>query len=115
MPKRISIDTFVLLYVSAPIKQISGGFWVDDIVHAPVDELWTEVSEKAGISKNDYDKYFDGSELGCGLFVKDVINLNITRENINSFTPPQSFCYLSIHELQDLSENEPRLKRLLNG
>ncbi len=114
LPKRISIDTFVLLYVSAPVKQISCGFWIDDIVQAPVNELWIQVSEKAGISQNEYDKYFEGSERGFGLFVKDVISLKITRENIISFTPPQSFCYLSMCELQNLSEKEPRLTRLLD-
>jgi len=89
----------VLIYVSSPVKAISGGFKIEKIISAHPKKLWSEVKRKVGITKEDYNTYFEGTTIGYGIVFKDVweldkpIELSIIKEQWPEFHPPQSYCF----------------------
>ena len=75
------------------------GFKVDKIIEKPLKDLWRMVRKKAGITRQEFDNYYDGVSVGVGIFfkVQDVqqldkpISLDILKEQF--FHPPQGFRY----------------------
>ena len=108
MPKLLPGD-IVLVYVSSPIKQLQGTFIVDGIREAVPEELWSEVKNIAGVSKQEFDDYYSGSEKGYGIFLRtpktlvNPISLPDLRKLWKNFHPPQSYRYLSNLELNMIS------------
>lgn len=95
----------VLVYVSSPIKQLQGTFIVDRIREATPEELWDEVKNIAGVSKQEFDDYYCESEKSYGIFLRtpqtlvNPIGLPDLRKLWKNFHPPQSYRYLSNLEL----------------
>jgi len=98
-PKLLEEGDLVLLYVSSPVQALTGAFKVDKIIEKPLKDLWRMVRKKAGITRQEFDNYYDGVSVGVGIFfkVQDVqqldkpISLDILKEQ--SFHPPQGFRY----------------------
>ena len=99
---RLETGFFTLMYVSAPIMALVGGFWVERTVSAPIEELWSRVRNKAGMTHSEFDSYFRGKEIGHALFFDDFlklreqISLDAIRKICPNFHPPQIFRYLRI-------------------
>lgn len=95
----------VLVYVSSPIKELQGTFVVDRIREATPEELWNEVKNIAGVSKQEFDDYYSESEKSYGIFLRtpqtlvNPISLPDLRKLWKNFHPPQSYRYLSNLEL----------------
>jgi predicted transcriptional regulator len=95
----------VVVYVTSPIKQVWGKFIVSRVIQKPTRQLWDLVQFSAGITKSEFDKYFQGISDGYGIFLqsaslnKSYISLDEIRKNWIGFHPPQSYRYLSTQEI----------------
>lgn len=87
----------VVVYSSAPQQRIVGEFAIDEIVLLNVAELWSNTSDNAGISHDEFIRYFRGLEHGYAIRIGKLtpythpINPWTADEN---FFPPQSFRYV---------------------
>ena len=109
---RLIQDDIVLVYVSSPTKALVGLFEVENIIKEKIElqqdikNYWNLVYEKAGISSQDFEKYYQGASFFVGIFLRnprkfDVsINLINLRKQIPEFTPPQSYRYLKQQEFE---------------
>lgn len=109
---RLTQDDIVLVYVSSPTKALVGLFEVEKIIQEKIElqqdikNYWNLVYEKAGISSQDFEKYYQGASFFVGIFLRnpkkfDVsINLENLRKQIPEFTPPQSYRYLKQLEFE---------------
>lgn len=103
-PRNIIKGDLVLLYVSSPIQSLAGAFQVEQVVERSVKTLWQLVKEKAGISRQEFDAYYQGASTGVAIFFQQVwqipepIVLDELRRSAN-FKPPQSFRYVTKNEM----------------
>ena len=94
----------VFIYVSSPVKQLRGGFRVGHVWQGSPGEVWNEVSEIAGVDKQDFDAYYAGREIAYALQVTDVweyenpVDLNRLRKQFPNFSVPQSWRYIKPDE-----------------
>lgn len=95
----------VIVYASAPKKALIGVFEVRKVVQKPLEELWEEVEEIAGISYDEFRSYYKGLAVGCGIFLDKTqyfaqpVELETLRQEWDNFRPPQSFRYLKPNEI----------------
>ncbi|BAY83266.1 hypothetical protein NIES267_27530 [Calothrix parasitica NIES-267] len=109
---RLTQDDIVFVYVSSPTKALVGLFEVENIIQEKIGlqqdikTYWNLVYQKAGISYQDFEKYYQGASFFVGIFLInprkfDVsINLENLRKQIPEFTPPQSYRYLKQLEFE---------------
>ena len=80
------------------------------IVHRTPDELWKDHAQTAGITDHEFNRYFEGSQLGVGLVLDDATPaaspMLLGELRILGLQPPQSWRYLD----RDLAD---RIMRLL--
>ena len=104
-PRYIAEGALALIYVPSPIKSLVGAFKVDLVVKKPLQELWEIVHDKAGVTRKEFDVYFDGVSIGVGIFFSNIrilpepIELQNLRQQILGFHPPQGFRYATANEL----------------
>ncbi|OPL11762.1 MAG: hypothetical protein AVO38_15645 [delta proteobacterium ML8_D] len=85
------------VYASSPVGLVIGEFEIEEVITSNPDSLWDETMEKAGISKEYFDNYFFGREVGYALkvgatnFYEEPKTL---MEMFNIKRPPQSFMYI---------------------
>lgn len=102
--KRTDIDE-IIIYSSSPEKKIVGSFEIDKVLEDSPEELWAYCTYDAGISKENFFKYFKGKDRGFAIQIK---NLNILPkkldpyETIPDFHPPQSFYYINPGDLGNI-------------
>lgn len=109
---RLTIDDIVLVYVSSPTKALVGLFEVEKIIQEKIElpenieTYWNLVHEKAGITSQDFYKYYEGASFFVGIFLRNPTkfhiptNLEKLRKKIPEFTPPQSYRYLKEQEFE---------------
>lgn len=113
-PKHLRKGALVLVYVPSPIQSLVGAFKVDRIVEASLQKLWEMVHDKAGITRDEFDAYYDGVFIGVGIFFSETwrltepIELDDLKEQVIGFQPPQGFRYATRSELAS-----PRLAELV--
>ena len=104
IPTRTDIEE-IIIYSSSPEKKIVGSFEIDKVLKDSPEELWAYCWNYAGISKENFFKYFKGKDHGFAIKIK---NLNILPkkldpyEIIQDFHPPQSFCYINPGDLGNI-------------
>ena len=87
-----------LIYSSAPEKKIVGSFEIGDIIKKNPVELWKICKYKAGISEEEFFKYFKGKEKGYAI---EILSVNKFLKKVDpykeipGFRPPQSFYYFN--------------------
>lgn len=87
----------VYLYASKPICLVVGEFEVDEIITSDPESLWEATKKASGISKDYFDKYFNGRDVahalkvGSAQYYEEPMTL---REMFNISRPPQSFMYV---------------------
>ncbi len=114
---RLTSGDLVLVYASAPVKALLGAFEVAKVVEAPPAQLWTQVQEKAGLTHDQFDQYFDGAKQGYGIFLKrkwslaEPVALDVLRKRQTNFRPPQSYHYLTQGEANRIGFAELFRKR----
>ncbi|HBG25598.1 MAG: hypothetical protein A2Y10_04895 [Planctomycetes bacterium GWF2_41_51] len=99
----------VLVYVSSPIMELMGVFEVSNVIKDTPDKLWKKVGSSSGITKDDFFSYYEGSDIGYGIMIKNVslfdcpISLKKLRGLFPGFTPPQSYRYMKFSELRKIN------------
>lgn len=87
----------IVIYASMPMGKIIGEFTIDGIINDNPMTVWKETKEYAGISLENYKKYFKGKREAYAICIKD---LKIYEEPIDpykqfpGFVPPQSYKYI---------------------
>lgn len=92
----------VIVYSSSPIQLVSGYFKYKGYLSGTPEEIWSDCKEHAGISKNDFFKYFKGRQEAYAIIIKDFVSIDSKyrpQDVIKGFVPPQSFRY--IEDLDD--------------
>ncbi len=87
----------VWVYATAPVQRIVGCFEVDQTVNAPPRDLWRRFSAVGCIDRADFDRYYEGSSVGSGIRIKNVLRLEepvLIQALLPSGVPPQSFAYV---------------------
>lgn len=118
--KRISSefeDRDVFVYVSSPICELRGGFRVGEVWSGSPLEVWNMVHELAGISAEEYHRYYDAANVAYALEVLDVwkfanpISLGRLREKFPGFSAPQSYRFVRDLEKRSFS----RMRKINNS
>lgn len=105
-PTTESAPRTVLIYSTAPVQSIVAIAQLAAVEIFSLAKLWRQRGNDAGVSKEEFDAYFDGVEQGCALVLQDVkklknpVHLTDLARRFD-FTPPQSYCYwkTSLQEL----------------
>lgn len=96
----VSSDGIVVIYATAPVAAVVGRFAIQDVQRLPLEELWRQVHDIAGVTQAEYLDYFRGLATGVGIFVGQAqrfrrsISLDELRVLWPRFQPPQGFRYL---------------------
>jgi predicted transcriptional regulator len=104
----ISEGDKVILYFSSPVKAVRATTIVDNVSRLELDDLWRKIKKKAGITKAEFDEYFDGLDEGVAIHIKNVyelpnsVTLSALRRLWPGFVPPQSYRYFSDKQLDRL-------------
>ena len=88
----------IYVYATSPIKKIVGKIIVEDIIKDVPEQLWKSCYRKAGICKRDFFAYFEGTDTGYAIKIKEFKSFKepIDPYKINSkFVAPQSYAYTS--------------------
>ena len=114
-PKRAGKDSYMLIYVTAPIKKVWGICRIENIIKETPKQLWKKHGQKTGITKSEFNDYYKENKKAFGIEITDVKNFfenSIDLENLRNyfpgFSPPQTYGYLNTK----LIENSP-LKELI--
>ncbi len=89
----------VYVYVPSPVKEVVGYFVVSSVQKLPPNKLWRRSGKAAAVSKDFFDNYFEGKQLGIAVHFEGFVafarptSLNELRSRIG-FYPPQSFQYV---------------------
>ena len=86
----------VYVYATAPVQAIIGYFDVDEITSAGPSRLWSKCKQGAGVSRNAFEAYFAGAEVGHAIGVKKAVRFP-TPQALSDYglsRAPQSFQYL---------------------
>jgi len=103
-PKYIAKGALVLIYVPSPVQSLVGAFKVNRAVEMPLKELWEAVHDRAGITREEFDVYYEGTSTGVAIFFSEArnlphpIELRDLKESVG-FQPPQGFRYATASEL----------------
>lgn len=93
---RISRGTRAWLYSTLPVGQVVAVLTIDEVVEAPLSEIWRRYGPRAAITQEDFDTYFTGLSHGAALIIRDVqalkepVSLSEIREG-GAFQPPQFY------------------------
>ena len=100
-PRRIGPGDTILLYATAPLTLFVGYCRVTEIlVDSPID-LWPRVRGSAGVTRNEYFRYFQDARSATGIVIEQPVpfvesfSLDDSRRYVPDFMPPRSFCYVS--------------------
>ena len=101
----------VFVYVSSPVMKMMGLFVVSDVISDSPYKLWKKVGSLSGISKNEFNNYYDGSKIGYGIKIKNVslfrspISLTNLKSLLPGFRPPQCYRYLDSNEFATINSS----------
>jgi predicted transcriptional regulator len=107
-PKHVRQGALVLIYISSPVQALAGAFIIKDIIEKPLGELWRLVHDNAGVTRAEYDEYFQGVDTGVSFIFNEVrtfdepIKIQQWAEKGIVFRAPQGFRYATINELESL-------------
>ena len=102
-------NQIVILYVSNPVKAIVGGFQFSHILEENLTELWKNVKDVAGVTYEQFCNYYSGVDNGYGIFIDRVwkydnpLSLDVLRNLLINFSPPQNFRYLCNKQAENLN------------
>ena len=95
--------TTIYLYASSKVRRIVGCFEVDGVYRGSPEAIWERCREHAGISMEDFLRYFEGCSHACAIGVRNPVRFPEPvdpRAVMTGFTPPQSFRYLQSNWLE---------------
>jgi len=96
---RVGKGDKMIVYVSSPTKEVTGECTVSEVEKDTPAKLWRRVRNKAGVTKEEFDDYFDGASQAIAIHVHkpkmfgNPVCLGTLRQDF-SIQPPQSFRYV---------------------
>lgn len=87
----------VWLYAKSPIAHISAYATVRHVVTATPRVVWSRYRSEVGITRDEFESYFEGSSTACAILLEDVrciapaLKLRDLRSRLHKFHPPQFF------------------------
>lgn len=100
-PKKVGKNGYLLMYVTAPIKEIWGIYKIENIIKENPNTLWENFGDKTGITKEEFNEYYKENEKAFGIQIQEVKNLfenSIKLDNLKNlipgFMPPQTYSYI---------------------
>jgi len=89
----------IVVYSTLPVGTVVGSCGVTGQMSASPDELWAAVGDVGGISREEFDAYFEGTEQAVAILLEKPSRLDARREvtlrELGATRPPQSFQYLN--------------------
>ncbi|MCS6245830.1 MAG: ASCH domain-containing protein [Opitutus sp.] len=95
-PRVVSGD-LVMVYVSSPRCSLEGAFEVAEVIEASPAQLWKKMSTETGITREEFDVYFSGREIGYGIRIRKawkLVPVSLARLRASKLRPPQSYHYV---------------------
>lgn len=96
--------THIIIYSSSPVKKIIGIAEVEKVIVDAPSTIWERTKNDAGISRNEFRKYFRGKKNAFTICLKRIFSLQIPvspNEILNNFRIPQSFSYVDYNFLKN--------------
>ncbi|MCD4652177.1 MAG: hypothetical protein K8S56_10405 [Candidatus Cloacimonetes bacterium] len=86
----------VVIYSSTPEQLVIGEFTIGGIIHDSIETLWLETQRDAGISYEEFEKYFSGKDKGYAIIVSKFKKYSHPHSlsKLNVDTAPQSYRYI---------------------
>lgn len=95
--KRDDIST-VIVYATKPYGKVIGEFEIENIIKDHPSNIWKETWGYSGVSKNFFNKYFEGRETGFAIQIREFVKYDkpFDLNNLNGkiTVAPQSFRYI---------------------
>lgn len=90
--------TAVLLYSTSPVKAIVGHAVLEEVSQLSLSSLWRRFACAATVTREEFNRYFDGVDRGCALRLTQAQTLPVPLALADlarrfQFSPPQSYCY----------------------
>ena len=104
-PRHLNKGDFLLVYVTSPEQALVGFIEVEKVVEMVPAKLWQIVKNEAGITYQEFNKYYANSTTGFAIFLKEPfkfnkpIELEQLRKIWSNFQPPQCYKYLKDREV----------------
>lgn len=96
----------IVVYSTCPVKSIECIFEIKDIIEETPEQLWENYHDCGCISKKKFFKYFENTDKGYAIEIKNVKKLIKPIDKFNEdFIIPQSFRYLSEEEFNLIVES----------
>lgn len=100
-PLRAGINSYMLIYVTSPVKELWGICKIAGIIKDKPEIIWEKFGKKTGITKEEFDNYYEETNNAFGIELKEVksllghtINLEKLKKIIPGFNPPQTYRYI---------------------
>jgi predicted transcriptional regulator len=96
----IAAGDLALVYVTSPVKELQGAFKVSKTVSGKPDFIWKKYGKKSGVTRDEFDTYFNGKVEAHALLIEEAwmlakpVRLACLRKEKRGFRPPQSFHYI---------------------
>ncbi len=104
----VKVGDSVLLYASSPICELIGTCIVLAVDVGTASDLWNLEGSRAGLTKPEFDSYFQGAVRAVGISLREARRVRRPRTlaelrvRLPGFTPPQSFSYLTREDIERL-------------
>jgi predicted transcriptional regulator len=107
----------VAVYSTSPRAAIVALCRVVEIDSGLPSEIWDRVGDRAGVTRQDFDRYFDGCRRAFAIHLGDVERLEvpISLDHLragSSFHPPQTWHYLNTTRVRELTGTHPSGRQL---
>ena len=86
----------IIIYVTAPWKQVVGEVEIDDIIEGDLLNVWNQTKEYSGITYNSFRKYYLGKKTAVAYYLKNLVIYDepLSLEDIGVSCAPQSYRYI---------------------
>jgi predicted transcriptional regulator len=97
-PATAPVGTTAFIYATSPTRALLGMAEIGEVHCRAPQAIWDSFADRACITREDFDRYFDGAENGVAIELKRArrlrrpLDLSELRERFN-FEPPQSYLY----------------------
>lgn len=86
----------IIIYCTSPVMKVVGEATVDGVLDSSPDEIWKITSSSAGISKDFFDRYYEGRTRAIAFKIKCTERYDEPKElsEYGLSCAPQSFAYI---------------------
>ncbi|HBG5344132.1 TPA: hypothetical protein KQG29_001496 [Clostridioides difficile] len=88
----------IYVYSTSPYKKIVGYFKYTKYLKDNPEYIWNKTKEFSGISKDEYDEYFNNRDIAYAIEINEFIKFDVDinpKEYIDNFIAPQSYKYIN--------------------